>query len=468
MLFQKKSYLSFILASSFIVAGCTTNSAIEIEIDALPTPENWSDKNVLTEKVNSENNQQWLLKLMTPELLRNIDLALMNNRTLKQQRLSVEIAEQSVIVSGATLWPSLDLNLSASKRDYSVLTTSNDLSLALKYEFDIWGKLGAAERQVNLNYAALLAQYEQRKRELISNVILGWYQVIEQNQQLSLAEASLKSIEENLSIIEASYNSGLNTSLDVYLARNDVASERSKVATQKTSLNASIRSLELLLGKYPSAALQAGSDDIPELNQTAAGVPSEIVANNPQLQYMWNLLLAEDAGLAYAHKQRFPSLSLTASTGASSAELSDLLSSDLGWSLVGNLTTPIFNAGRLAANEQSARLKTKQAEQAYLETLYSTFSTIENSLTQTDNLQLSYQANIDAADNATLAEEVSFEQYLKGLVSYTTVLDAQSRAFSAQSSVIQLKYEMLNTRLQLFTALGGDFSSILSLSKDVK
>ena len=282
-----------------------------------------------------------------------------------------------------------------------------------------------------------------------------------------MRQKSLKSIEQNLSIIEAGYNSGLNTSLDVYLARNDVASERSKVATEKTTLQSNIRALELLLGKYPSAALQAGTADIPELSQAVAvGVPSEVVANNPELQYMWNLLLAEDAGLAYAHKQRFPSLSLTASTGTSSTELSDLLSSDVGWSLLGNLTAPIFNAGRLAANEESARLETKQAEQAYLETLFSTFSTIENSLTEAENLQLSYQANIDAADNATLAEEVSFEQYLKGLVSYTTVLDAQSRAYTAQSSVIQLKYEMLNTRLQLFTALGGNFSSILS--KDVK
>jgi len=467
MLFQKKSYLSFILASSFIVTGCTTNSAIETELDSIPTPENWSKENVLTEKVNMDNNTLWLKKLITPELQRYIEIALENNRSLKQDLFDVEIAEQSVIVSGATLWPSLDLNLSTSKRDYSGITTSNDLSLSLQYEFDIWGKLGAAERQVNLSYAALLAQYEQQKRELISDVILGWYQVIEQDQQLSLAQKSLKSIEQNLSIIEAGYNSGLNTSLDVYLARNDVASERSKVATEKTTLQSNIRALELLLGKYPSAALQAGTADIPELSQAVAvGVPSEVVANNPELQYMWNLLLAEDAGLAYAHKQRFPSLSLTASTGTSSTELSDLLSSDVGWSLLGNLTAPIFNAGRLAANEESARLETKQAEQAYLETLFSTFSTIENSLTEAENLQLSYQANIDAADNATLAEEVSFEQYLKGLVSYTTVLDAQSRAYTAQSSVIQLKYEMLNTRLQLFTALGGNFSSILS--KDVK
>ena len=467
MLFQKKSYLSFILASSFIVVGCTTNSAIETKLDSIPTPENWSKENVLTEKVDTTQNSLWLSKLVTPELQTYIELALKNNRSLKQDLIGVEIAEQGVIISGATLWPSLGLNLSTSRRDYSALTTSNDLSLSLSYEFDIWGKLSAAERQTNLNYAALLAQYQQQKTELISDVILSWYQIVEQNQQLLLAKESLKSIKQNLDIIESGYNSGLNTSLDVYLARNDVASQRSTVATQKTTLQSNIRTLELLLGKYPSAALQVDASAIPELTQSVAvGVPSEVVTSNPELQYMWNLLLAKDAGLAYAHKQRFPSLSLTAGSGVSSTELSDLLSSDLGWSLVGNLTAPIFNAGSLAANEKRARLETKKAEQAYLETLFSTFSTIENSLTQVDNLQLSYQANIDAAKNAALAEEVSFEQYLKGLVSYTTVLNAQSRALTAERSVIQLKYEMLNSRLQLFIALGGDFSSILS--KDVK
>ncbi|MFT6529089.1 MAG: NodT family efflux transporter outer membrane factor (OMF) lipoprotein [Psychrosphaera sp.] len=467
MLFQKKSYLSFILLSGFIVTGCTTNSAIETQPNSLPTPENWTKENILTQKVNSEVNAQWLDKLVTPTLKQNIEIALQNNRALKQQKLAVEIAEQSLLVSGATLWPSLDLNLSASERDYGTAVSSSELSLSLKYEFDLWGKLSASERQANLNYAALLAKYEQQKRALVSDVILNWYLVVEQNQQLTLSQERLNSITQNLAIIESGYDSGLNTSLDVYLSRNEVASERSNVASQKTALQAAIRKLELLLGQYPKAALQTNVQEIPELTSNiAVGLPADTVANNPELQYMWNSLLAKDAGLAYAHKQRFPSFSLTASAGGSSEELADLLSSDLGWSLVGNITAPIFNAGRLAANEEKARLETKQSEQAYLETLFNTFSSIENGLTESSNLKLSYDANIDASNNAQLAQDVSFEQYLKGLVSYTTVLDAQNRAFSAQSTVIKLKYEMLNTRLQLFTALGGDFSSILS--KDVK
>lgn len=467
MLLRKTSYLSFILLSSFVVAGCSTNSAIETQLGSLPTPDNWSKQNVLTQNVSSKTNVDWLTQLVTPELQQSIDLALANNRDLKQQRLALEIAEQNVVVSGATLWPSLDLNLSATERYEGESSTSSELSLGLKYEFDIWGKLSAAERQVNLTYAAQLAQFEQQKRDLISSVILNWYQVIQQHQQLNLSQGRLTSIEQNLAIIESGYDSGLNTALDVYLARNDVASERSNVANQQSTLKASIRALELLLGQYPSAALKTSASEIPQLQgNIAVGLPADIVARNPQLQYMWNSLLAKDAGVAYAHKQRFPSFSLTAKVGNSSSDISDLLSVDTGWSLIGDITTPLFNAGRLKANEEKARLETKQAEQAYLTSLFDTFASIENGLTQSDNLALSFKANLDAANNAELAQQVSFEQYLKGLVSYTTVLDAQNRAFSAQSTVIQLKYQMLDARLQLFIALGGDFSSILP--KDVK
>jgi outer membrane protein TolC len=181
------------------------------------------------------------------------------------------------------------------------------------------------------------------------------------------------------------------------------------------------------------------------------------VANNPALEAKWLSLLATDAGLAYAHKQRFPSLSLTASLGSSSEELSELMSNGIGWSLLGNITTPLFYAGELKANQEKARLATLQSEQAYLSALNSTFAQIENGLSKNRSLSLSFAANQASNINATLAEELSFEQYLKGLVSYTTVLEAQTRAFNAKSSMIQSKYQLIENRLQLHVALGGEF-----------
>ena len=84
--------------------------------------------------------------------------------------------------------------------------------------------------------------------------------------------------------------------------------------------------------------------------------------------------MATDASLAYAHKQRFPSLNLTASLSDSTDRVSDLFSpSSLAWSLLGSISAPIFEGGRLQANEEIARLNTQKQEQQYLQTLYDAF-----------------------------------------------------------------------------------------------
>jgi outer membrane protein TolC len=173
----------------------------------------------------------------------------------------------------------------------------------------------------------------------------------------------------------------------------------------------------------------------------------------------WYQLLAKNSALAYAHKQRFPSISITTSLTDSRADISDLLSSSsLGWSLLGNITMPLFNAGKLKANEEKARLTLKQTEQTYLSTLYNAFADVENAVTTEATLTERYQIMLKAQENAIAAETLSFEQYQKGLVEYTTVLDAQSRSYDAQSTVIQIKNQLITNRINLHIALGGNFA----------
>ena len=328
---------------------------------------------------------------------------------------------------------------------------------------DIWGKLSDSHQQTALLYSQQAYQLAQFRSDLVRNVISAWFNVVESRQQLTLNQLRLSNAQQNLDIIESGYESGLNAALDVYLTRNEVANERARVASQENTLSQRIRALELLLGQYPAAAMAVSDQEIPALNDiTRLGLPSELLARKPSLQASWMSVLAKDAEVAFRYKQRFPSLTLSTSAGTSSDDLSDLLSSDIAWSLIGNLTAPLFEAGRLKANEQKARFELQQTEQAYLETLFDAFSQVESALTADTSLTTNYLANIEAAENATFAESLSFEQYQKGLVSYTTVLDAQARAFNAQSAVIQLKYQLFENRLQLFSALGGDFSDLFS------
>jgi outer membrane protein TolC len=255
----------------------------------------------------------------------------------------------------------------------------------------------------------------------------------------------------------------LNDALDVYLTRNELSNDKSRLIAEQNNQIERIRELEILLGEYPTGELSVTAD-LPLLqSEIPLGMPSELITRKPSLIASWYALLAKDADLAFAHKQRFPSLNLTGSIGPNNSEISELLSSgNIAWSLGGSLTAPLFNAGRLKANEEKALLELNKQELQYLDTLYNAFQDVENGISSERNLQQQYNSTMLAADNARLAQTLSFEQYLKGLVSYTTVLDAQKRSFDAQSSLISIKNLLIANRVQLHIALGGDFS----VSKD--
>ncbi|CAH9065048.1 Cation efflux system protein CusC [Pseudoalteromonas haloplanktis] len=311
----------------------------------------------------------------------------------------------------------------------------------------------------NLNYLAQQARYEQTKQQLIADVITNWFNLISAEQLLDLFKRREANAQQNLEIIESGYRQGLNEALDVYLARNELNNERSRIATQKANLTQAARSLERLLGEYPKGLI-AANNDLPVINDDIPlGLPSELITRKPALRASWYQLLASDASLAYAHKQRFPSLNLAAGLSDSTNRVSDLFSaSSLAWSLIGSISAPIFDAGRLAANEEIASLQTQKQEQAYLQSLYDAFGDVENAITQQQSLKARYQSTLQAQENALAAEQLSFEQYQSGLVSYTTVLDAQARSFDAQSSLIEIKNQLLTNRIKLHVALGGDFA----------
>ena len=453
------------IVTSLLLASCSSTPGHKPDVTSLALPEQWQ-----TASPADPFSANWwegeLSPQRSPELHAVIALALKSNYQLKQQQLALAATEQGLATTDAAKLPSLDMGLSSNRsksQSSDTINTNHDLSVDFRYEIDIWGKLSDNHKRAALLYQAQKLELIDFRSDLIRQVIAAWFKVIESRQQLALNQLRLENSQQNLDIIEAGYESGLNEALDVYLTRNELANEVSRVSTQEATLKQDLRSLELLLGQYPSASQVSEQKDIPLVtNNQALGLPSELISRKAQLRASWLNVLAQDAEVAYRYKQRFPSLSLSSSVGTSSDDLSDLLSSDLAWSLVGNLTAPIFNGGILKANEQKARLELEQAEQAYMQNLFEAFSDVENALTAENSLMTRYQANLEAAENATIAESLSFEQYQNGLVSYTTVLDARTRAYNAQSAAITLKYQLLNNHLQLFSALGGDFNQLYS------
>ena len=435
--------------------ACNSNVIKPINVESTP-PDNWQSDNAAISVADG-----WLNQLGDAELTSLVRKGLEKNRALAQVRFQVAQAEQQLIISGADELPALDLNSSAG-RSRSNGNTDNSFNLngQLSWELDIWGKLDDQTRQAHLNLAAQRASLADAEQQLAQDMATGWYRLQEAQLLLALFQQRRSNLQQNLELIESRYQQGLNTALDVYLARNDLGAEEARISAQRQTELEARRTLEQLLADYPAGQLTAvGSLSMLE-SAIPAGLPSELIKRRPDLQARWLELLAADAAVAVAQKERFPSLTLTSSLGSGSSDPGDLLQSgSLAWSLAAALGQNLFDGGRREATQALRFAERQEREQRYLDAVYQAFQQVENRLSNHQALQQQYLAYLEARSNADAAQALAFEQYQKGLTNYTTVLESQRRAFDARTNVIQLRSRLLINRVDLYRALGGHFDT---------
>ena len=447
------------LCAMLVLAGCAV-SAISPDVRERDLPDSWRG-----EAEYDAVRDGWLAQLGDTELSGLVTGAMEQNYRLAQLAADVEAARQAVVISGAARYPELSMALNGSRRrvisnQFGITRTSSnfEIGMDLFWEIDVWGKLKDVEKQASLSWLAAQALYEDSRLRLAARVAGAWFNVIGASDKLALLRERLENLEQDLDIIEHAYNQGLTGALDVYLARTGVDQERARIAGQEQLLAENRITLQLLLGDYPDGRLDVDRT-LPLLDSPVpAGLPSELISRRPDLQQAWMNLLASDAAVAIAHKQRFPRITLVAAGNDVSKEFTNLLDgSALAWSVLGNLAQPLFNRGRLKAQEEQARARVAQAENQYLDRLYQAFSEVENALSRNRSLQTRYRVTLASEKNAVAGLDLAFEQYQRGLVPYTTVLEAQRRAFDIQSGVIDLRNQLIQNRISLYLALGGGF-----------
>ncbi|MEM9025746.1 MAG: TolC family protein, partial [Verrucomicrobiota bacterium] len=322
------------------------------------------------------------------------------------------------------------------------------------------GRLRDSANAADSDFAASEAGYQFTRLSLAANVARTWIQAIAAKKQLDLAERTYALWEDNVEIINSRFERGISTALELQLIRSDAFSRLSSVGLTKDNLDETIRSLELLLGRYPAGVLEV-PEEFPTIEPTIpAGLPSELLERRPDIIQATAQLEASAYRQAFSHKNRLPSFALTGSLGRSSSELGDLSDPDFNvWSIFGNLGTTLFNFGRLEAEQDQATAQWVQAGHNYVSTVLGAFFEVESRLTSDALFVERIQAQRDAAKASTDAETISWEQYQSGLVDFISFLEAQRRADNARRELISEESSYLLNRVNLHLALGGNFDS---------
>ena len=452
--------LSMVLPLALV--ACATDPPTKPDIQAPVTvPDVWTSG-------DDGEVMPWITDVKDPKLRSLIKTALEQNFDLQAVVARVDAARARGRITGADRSPQLELEFrgSRTKREEageSLLdnpTTSLRLSLELAWELDVWGRLRAATRAAIADYQAAESDLAAAKLSLAANIARAWFNAVEADQQVILAENTLRSFENSLSIIEQRFQLGIGTALDVRLARGNVATGEANLYLNQRERDAAIRILKVLLGAYPDAEIQLASR-LPEItSRVPAGLPSELLLRRPDLNAeQWRALAASEL-VKSAEKRLLPRFVLTGSGGEASSSLTDLLDWDrLIWNLVGNITQPIFQGGRLRAGIDLARANEQEILALYAQTVLVAFNEVETSLAAEDFLAKQERALSTSVQEEKAALLIAQQQYESGLVGIITLLETQRRAFNAESAWLFTLNQKLQNRINLHLALGGSFTS---------
>ncbi len=200
---------------------------------------------------------------------------------------------------------------------------------------------------------------------------------------------------------------------------------------------------------------------LPDINtEIPVGVPINLLERRPDILSAKAKLLAAGYNSQAADKELLPSLSITASGSNSSSNFSDLLKFDnIFWNLVGNVTQPIFQGGKLRYRAKSQEALFEAEKQNFARILLNSFKEVEDALASERSLKEQVEHRAKAAENAVAAANVALDQYGRGLIKISVLLESQRQSLAQQSQLISIKKQRINNRISLHLALGGDFTN---------
>ena len=458
------------------LAGCALRLS-ERQGFSMNLPGNWSSGQSSTNDPTSE----WWESLGNTELTALVKEALANNPNLQMTAVRLEQARLRASIAGADRRPTLNASLDASKKrsnfiglpigGSSVLTSRSEnygFTLSSNWELDVWGRIRAGQLAASMDTAVVQAELAAVQQSLAAQTVKAWLELTEAREQLGLAKANLAILDLTVRQADLRYGLGVGPALDLRLAETNLAAARAAVEQWRSPRAQAQRQLEVLLGRYPTGALE-GMAVLPNLPPAIPiGLPSQLLTRRPDILGAHSGLIAADARIAVARAELYPKFSLTASGGTSSDELENLLNNHLlVWSLGSNLTQPIFNGGRLRANLKLSESLAAEAVIQYRGTVLNAFAEVETALANEQLLAARESHLAESIGTAAQALVLAEDRFARGLEPFMRVLEIQRRLNELRSQQVGVRRLCLENRVNLHLALGGSFDIPKSTTEGV-
>jgi multidrug efflux system outer membrane protein len=409
----------------------------------------------------------WRDVLTDPRLQRLVEIGLQNNRDLRVAALNVAQLQAQYRIQRAALFPQIDAGagLSGSRTPAGVSLINQafvqrvySADVSASWEIDFFGRVRSLSEAALQQYFATAQARKATEILLVSQIADQYLTLLSYDELVAVTQRTLESAQTSYKLTLLQFRTGTGTELSLREAETVVEQAKANYSAQIRGRAQAENALVLLLGQPlpadlpPPVPLNAQTilADIP------AGLPSDLLARRPDIMQAEAVLRSANASIGAARAAFFPTISLTGDFGTASSALDKLFKAgSKEWSFAPSATVPIFNAGRLRASLDVAKLQKDISIAQYEKAIQAAFREVADGLAArgTYDDQVASQERFTEAQQRRL--DLSNMRFRSGVDPYLTVLTAQTDLYNAQQTLVSLRLARLTNLVDLYRYLGG-------------
>lgn len=427
----------------------------------------------------NDGQMKWKEFFTDSNLVALIDTALMNNQELNIMLQEINISKNEVRARKGEYLPFINAGAAAGIDKVGRYTSrgANDASTDIKpgikfpeplpdfmfaarasWELDIWKKLRNAKKSAMFRYLATNEGKNFMVTNLISEIASTYYELMALDNQLEILKKNIEIQQNALGIVKLEKNSAKVTELAVKKFEAEVLKNQSRQYYIQQAITETENRINFLVGRFPQPIKRNSSAFSDLIHDTIqAGVPSQLLANRPDIRQAELQLSASKLDVLSARANFYPSLRITSALGYQAFNPKFLLSTpeSMLYGLAGDLMAPLVNRNAIKAEYYSANSKQIQSVFNYQRTILNAYIEVANQLSNIDNLRKSYDLKEKQVQALTQSIDISTVLFRSARADYMEVLMTQRDALDSRFELIETKLQQLIARVSIYKALGG-------------
>ncbi len=431
--------------------------------------------------------ERWWTAFGDPVLEGLVDTALAANLDLREAVARVEEVRQRYRIARADLYPALGLTAdgswtsSPSNTGFAGEIGGGDedpdqppsgpvfpdrfeydtwsAGATFAYEIDFWGRARNDTKAAVSDFLASGEDFRTARIGVIAATISTYFEIVELRRAVELTRLNVDLLGERAELTERRYYRGLVSSFELYTIQAQFRNQQAALPLLEVALTDAEGRLAVLVGRYAGTIddLLAG-DTAPAVvrHPVPVDLPAALLDERPDVRSAWLRMEASRYRTGARRAQLYPSVRLSATAGFQSGDVGELFRADQWFvNLLGGLTQPLFQGGRLRAGASAAEASYLAAASAYARAVLTAHREVVSSLKNLEKQTERYDFLVAQRASAEGSVEFQVKSFERGVGDYLQYLDARRNLVNVETNLAAADRALAEARLGVHRALGG-------------